>query len=155
MALGLKQKRKDLVKMACISVILNMVGRDEGTEESNIFQSSPKIITVGFNLFGVNQVKSFDISNSDFCESATSGPASQTKDISGVWYPEDLCKCLLGGWHLCRQARGGSVSWESISVDAGVTQERAQAGSCKPQVLVSTSLKSRNRVSGMERFDAR
>lgn len=106
MALGLKQKRKDLAKIACSSIILKMVGRDEGTEESKNFQSSPKIITVEFNIFGVHQVNSFDISNSDFRKSATSGPATQKEDSSSVWCPEDLCKCLLGGWHLCRQGPG-------------------------------------------------
>lgn len=101
--LGSKTEKERPSGNICTSIILKMVGRDEGTGESKNFQSSPKIITVEFNIFGVNQVNSFDISNLDFHESATSGPVTQKNDISSVWCPEDLCKCLLGEWHLCRQ----------------------------------------------------
>lgn len=50
-ALSLKKERKDLVKTACVSIIWEMTGRDEGTKESKAVrpaQKSTKRITLIF-----------------------------------------------------------------------------------------------------------
>lgn len=118
--MGLNQKRKDLVKIAYTSIILKILGRAEGTEESKNFQSSPKIITVEFNIFGVNQVNSFDISNSQISmrQQHLALPLKRkTSVVSGI---QRACAnaCLEAGIF----ADGGPriISWESILVGAGV-----------------------------------
>lgn len=84
-ALSLKKERKDLVKTACVSIIWEMTGRDEGTKESKAVRPAQKS-TKRIALIFQTQI------------SMSGNPATQKNDFISVWFPMDLrILCLEGG----------------------------------------------------------